>query len=165
MKFALFLALIAALSGCAPDFPVHPSAQEVLSALDKPWIGRAGVEESFMRDGNVEAEILAGVCTASPQWLEVAHRMFDTGNAHFGEELSSALAVALVKRPKFVLEKFDYMCHEPEDLPDSCAVPHWRAAALEALSSVKDPALAARKEKCAIDVSRSVGPQSIEEAK
>jgi hypothetical protein len=152
------------LSACSPHFSSHPSAEEMLSALDKPWIGRAGVEQSFFAN-DVEADILAGICTATPQWLEVARRMSNTGNAHWGEEMSSALAVALTKEPEVVLRSFGDVCAEPEDdLPDSCAVPHWRATALEALKTVDDPSVAAVKEQCAIGVTRSVGPQSIDES-
>jgi len=165
MRLAALVALVAALSACTPSFSEHPTAEEVLGALDKPWIGRAGIEESFLQEDSAEEDILAGICTASPQWIEVARRMDDTSNAHWGEEMSSALSVALTKQPKTILEGFEYMCHEPEDdLPASCAVPHWRAAALAALKTVNEPALTAKRDQCAIDVARSVGPQSIEEA-
>jgi hypothetical protein len=162
MKRVAPLTALLVLSACTPNFPEHPSADEVLAALDKPWIGQKGVEESFLENGDAEDGILAGICTASPRWLEVAHRMYDTGNAHFGEELSSALAVALTKEPKAVLEQFDDACSAPEDLPPACAVPDWRNAALQALRTVKDPALAATRQKCELDVSRSFIPARTE---
>lgn len=167
VKRAALIALATLLNACAPNFSNHPSAEEVMSALDSPWIGQKGIEESFIEDGGAQDEILAGICTASPKWLQVAHRMYDTGNAHWGEEMGNALAIALTKEPKVVLATFgEGVCGEPDDeLPSSCAVPHWRTAALEALKTLNDPVLDGLKQKCIVGVTRSVGLQSLQEAK
>ena len=165
MKRAALLAATLSLGACEANLSEHPTADEVLSAMDRPWIGREGLELQFFNDPAVEDGVLSGICTATPEWLAVADRLNDTNNAHLGEELSSALAVGLTRKPEAVLGKFEDVCHEPEDLPESCNVPHWRVAATEALQKISDPALAAVKEKCAVDVARSVGPQSIEESK
>jgi len=167
MKRAAVLMALVALSACESNLSGHPSAKEVLTALDRPWIGRAGIEQQFFNDEAIEDAVLSGICTATPEWLEVAHRLFETSNAHLGEELASALAVALIRRPEAVLGKFEYryVCSEPDDLPGACSVPHWRVAASDALQKIRDPALAVVKEKCAVDVARSVGLQSIQESK
>ena len=83
MKRAALVAMSAALSACVPNFPEHPTAEEVLSTLDKPWIGREGIERSLDQH-DTEDQILGGICTASPAWIEVAHRLYDTGGAHWG---------------------------------------------------------------------------------
>jgi hypothetical protein len=157
MKRAALIAIIATLSACAPRFSRHPSAEDVLAALDRPWIGRADIEASLMENGDAEDEILAGICTASPQWLEVAHRLYDTSNAHWGEQLSSALSVAMTKEPKKVLERFaaGEICGAPEHLPKSCDLPDWRNTALRALHAVTEPGLAVARQHCEEAVTRA----------
>ena len=166
MKRTALIAATVALCSCAPNFSEHPSAEEVLSALDSPWIGMKHVEQSLATDHRTQDAILGGICTATPRWLEVAQRLRITGNAEWDEQMSNALAVALTREPAIVLKKFGDVCGEPDqELPVSCAVPHWKEKALAALKTVNDPALAALKAQCVHGVNYSVGLQSSPEPK
>ena len=56
MKHASLLVAVGSLSACAPHFSGHPGADEVLSALDTPWVGRAGIEESHLPESCAVAD-------------------------------------------------------------------------------------------------------------
>jgi hypothetical protein len=78
--------------------------------------------------------------TLNDQWLS---------DAHFNEELSSAVAAALLHSPTEVLRRFGSdMCHEPDHLPAACDVSRWPERVRTSLAGVQDPNVAEIKIKC-----------------
>ncbi len=152
MKRVALIALAVMLTACAPDISKQSSPEEILTALDHPWVRDIDTIDLLLTNPEVTDHINGGICNASPAWLTVASRLYPLTDAHLAEEMSSALSVALTKEPKIVLERFESVCHAPEHLPASCNLPDWRSAALEALRTVNDPALAAKRQECESDV-------------
>ena len=137
-KIAAAIFLLGAIVGCSPNLGDTPTPEEILSAIGRPHVGKQGLANALVDDEELTEHVLSGICSGSSHWLSVAERAFPTNYAHLNEEMSSALAVALVINPNRVLEKFGPdICHEPDHLPTACDTSTWgdrAAAALGAMS-------------------------------
>jgi hypothetical protein len=129
------------------------SAELVLSQIKLG--GSAAVSKRLDQDESFGRSVLSGVSTGDSVWLEVASRI-NPPSATAEASLAIALASALPRSPARVLallgEKYpvEEVCGIPFLRPDSSLVVSYHATALAALSSVRDSALAKRRDACRV---------------
>jgi len=140
---------LAMLIGCSANLPDRPSARSVQREADRWLVGWRGVANTVAEDKSLRTHVLTQICSGDAEWVGVASRLLPTVYAHLNEELSSALAVALLHSPAEVLRVLHPdVCQVPDDLPPACDVAHWRKRAEAALASVADTDLQKAKQQC-----------------
>jgi hypothetical protein len=126
-------------------------ATRVLEATRR---GEAVSLASLFEDQDSFYYVMDHIAKGEVAWLDVAARLAPGADAHAGEELTSALALALGRSPEAVLSR----SFEPITLKDICGGPgleedekEYRSAldrALAAMSKVKAAALGERRDAC-----------------
>ena len=141
--------VVTALAACQARLDNRPSAQAVQREAGRRVVGWRGVVATIAEDDSLRSHVLGQVCAGDAEWLTVARNMFPTSYAHLNEELSSAVAAALLRSPTEVLRRFGSdMCHEPDHLPSACDVSRWSERVRTSLAGVQDPNVAEVKIKC-----------------
>jgi hypothetical protein len=111
---------------CTPKLSDQPTAAEILAQSDHWYVGPQGLANALGENETLRNHVLSNICSGSGEWLLVAQKVFPSNYAHLNEELSSALAVALVAAPDQVLRHFGTgVCHMPDYLPASCETASW----------------------------------------
>jgi hypothetical protein len=147
-KVSFGIALFGSIAGCAPNLSDTPKAEEVLSEIARPHIGKQGIANALVDNKALTEHVLGGICSGSTQWISVAEQTFPTNYAHLNEEISSALAVALIAEPDLILEKFGPdICHAPDHLPVACDSSSWDDRVTAALGTTSE-ALSADRQSC-----------------
>jgi hypothetical protein len=147
---SIVVALITTLnSACQPSVSHEPSAGDLLAQLQSQT-GSRRLANALVEDKTLNVHILTRICSGNLEWLAVARKLYPTNYAHLNEEISSAVAVALVTSPGEVLRTFGTeACHLPDDLPSSCDIADWPRQATAALVDLSgDPDVASAREEC-----------------
>ena len=147
-RIAFVAAALLALS-CDAHLTKNSSADAVRSQAARKFVGWEGVKSAMLNDAEVGDHIFGQICTGDSDWLQVAHGLRSVSDGHFGETLSSALSVALLRSPSEVLAGFGTeACVTPEYLPETCDTSNWLVRARAAIASVYEPKARATKAKC-----------------
>ena len=122
--------------------------------------GAAAVVNALYEDDRRWKEVRAGVASGSRTWLEVARRLKpDAPTSGPGQDLTEAVATALERAPAQVLAVLDGKAFDADDvcslntIEDTLGTDFQAALRTverreRAVSSVHDPALAARRQDC-----------------
>ncbi|EKN00805.1 MULTISPECIES: hypothetical protein [unclassified Acidocella] len=102
-------------------------------------------------------DVLNRISMGNDEWLAVAAALRPGTDAGTGEDLTGALAYALLKNPQGVLPltggsiPLEAVCNVPLIEPTDAQVAKWKAEALTALSRVKATSLAREVAACRAD--------------
>jgi hypothetical protein len=134
---------------CTPNLSDQPTAADILTQTDRWYVGSQGLANALSEDEALNDHVLSHICSGAHEWLLVAQRAYPSNYAHLNEELSSALAVALVASPDEVLRAFGTdVCHMPDHLPASCETIDWPGRVRAALERSSDHAEAQSRAEC-----------------
>ncbi|MGE4482113.1 hypothetical protein [Acidocella sp.] len=131
-------------------------AQKLLSDIHQQG-ARSVVVQLSAGTGDQWTDVLNQISTGNNEWLEVAAALRPGTDAGTGEDLTGALAYALLKNPQGVLPltggdiPLDAVCGVPLIEPTDAQVAKWKAEALAALSRVKTASLASKVAACRAD--------------
>lgn len=128
------------LLSCTASLSSTPTPEEIQSECKRIFVGPNGVVFAMDSDQRLHDHILEGICSGSDAWLNVARQLYPGNNAHMNEEISSAVAVALSKNPRLVLQLFkpEEVCHEPDFLPAECRTSRWIQNVKTSLKSLRE---------------------------
>jgi hypothetical protein len=129
------------------------SPAEIRSRLDEQ--GGRKVLDALWENQPEWNQVLAGIESAEPKWLEIAQRLHPFSDAGSSEDLHNAVARALPKAPERILSligpgfEIEFMCTSPFIEPEPGVAEAYERQALAALASVRSPKLRPLAAKCA----------------
>ena len=153
MKVAMAVlgSFLLASSALADSVPAPPAASHLLEAVQH---GKAVSLDALFRDEKAFYYVMDRIAEGTATWLDVAVHLAPGADAHPGEELANALALALPNAAEAVLTRsfkpisLDDICSGPGLLEDSAKYRDVVEHSMTAVSSIKNSKLKSRRDRC-----------------